>query len=278
MVEMWTSGARACTAPARSSALRCSPASKSTSNKVRRDSVTLPPRARTSWSTSSTEEAPPPGTVLGGGSGLLTGPPPYDRGWAGTGPLSCSGRICVRLTWPAKAGATSRAVGGRYAIGHPDGQPTDEREADAAGLFRRAYRPGASACRRHVRFDLRLARPRVLHLCGLRGTCPLQGARDRRERPGLHAGPAPRLRRRPHFGHRQHHPQVHERPSGHRQASTTGLRVLLLPGPLQRRGGHRRRDHRGRKDGVLGRLQRQLGPRAVRRDSSGPSSRPASCS
>ena len=42
-------------------------------------------------------------------------------------------------------------------------------------------------------------------------------------------GHAPRLRRRPHLGHRQHHPEAHGR-----GRAPAVRRVLLLPGPLQR--------------------------------------------
>src|SRR6266568_259689 len=56
------------------------------------------------------------------------------------------------------------------------------------------------------------------------------GVRGGDRRAGLHAGHAARVRRRPHRGDRQHDPQA-----GQRGQAAAFRRVLLLPGPLQRR-------------------------------------------
>ena len=90
-------------------------------------------------------------------------------------------------------------VGGRT---HADAHP---RRADAGrvGAGGRPGRRGHRPARRRLRPALRGRRP-----------APLQPRRRRRlhgrRRPDrLHAGHAPRLRRRPHRGHRQHDAQVH---------------------------------------------------------------------
>jgi hypothetical protein len=69
-----------------------------------------------------------------------------------------------------------------------------------------------------VRLHPVYARPRLLRVHRLRGAGPLQGPRVRRGVTAYTLGPAARLRRRPHLGHRQHHPQGDERAAGHRQA------------------------------------------------------------
>ena len=67
-------------------------------------------------------------------------------------------------------------------------------------------------------------RHRLRHLPRLRGPRALQGPRHRRLGARVHARPAPRLRRRPHLGHRQHHSEAHERGQEAASASATSSR------------------------------------------------------
>ena len=143
-------------------------------------------------------------------------------------------------------------------------RPTSARR-DAAFLVPRAHHPGAPPCRGHVRFHPGPPLPRVLHLRGLRGARPLQGPGDRRERPRLHAGPAPRLRRRPHLGHRQHHPQVDERAARARASRDRWLTGTSSPWATPASWWPSASASSWPKRPSSPPSQQQLGPRAVRR-------------
>ena len=121
------------------------------------------------------------------------------------------------------------------------------------------------------------ARPGFLRLHRLRGAVPLQGPGLRCGRDGLHPGTAPRLRRRPHLGHRQHHPQGDERAPRHRQAPPVRLRVLLLPRALHHRRRHRGWHHHRRED-RLGQVSNNSSGLERSGACSAQSSRPRSCS
>ena len=110
---------------------------------------------------------------------------------------------------------------------------------------------------------------RIHRLCGSQ---PLQGTGDRCLRAGLHVGAPSRLRRRPHFGHRQHHPEADERGQ---EAGQCGL--LLLVGPLHHRDRHRGWHRDRRKIGVRGGVPPPVRVSSSSAGSSAPSSPPLSC-
>ena len=104
-----------------------------------------------------------------------------------------------------------------------------------------------SALAAHVRVHRRAARRRLRRAVRPGHSAPLPprrrppGLQRRRRRAGLHLRAAARLRRRPHRGRRQHHPQAAGRqrraeaaPAAPRSQAAVG-RILVLPRPLDDR-------------------------------------------
>ena len=136
-------------------------------------------------------------------------------------------------------------------------------------VVRDALQPaGMDEARRDDRHRDRAQRRRLGAVARCDGTPlspePKRAVRRRDRRPRLHPRHAPRLRRRPHLGDRQHHPEA----DGGGQAPAQ-RRLLLLARPLDDRvragGAAELRDPRPRRPGE----ERLLGPAQRRRASSG---------